>query len=104
MYGAAGGGGGKRCDGGTAKLRRPRLAPLRERRRLRLFHTVTWVGRLHFTTMLLHTIPSYHDTLNYIIIIFGETIILSCIIGTIIQCVFQCILFNKQDGISNAAR
>lgn len=89
---------GKRGDGGVAKHRRPRLAPLRERRWLRLIHTVTWVGLLHFTTMLLHTIPSYHDTLYYIMTIFRETFILSCIIGTIYNAYFNVyILTNKME-------
>lgn len=48
--------------------------------------------------MLLHTIPSYHDTLNYIITILGETITLSCIIGTIYNAYFNVyFLTNKME-------
>lgn len=48
--------------------------------------------------MFLHTIPSYHDTLYYIITIFGETFILSCIIGTIYNVYFNVyILTNKME-------
>lgn len=104
-YETVGGSGGKCGDDGTAKhrpaatvsttARAPTAPPVPYRnigRKASLYHNALIYDSFLSRYLKLHYYNFQRN--NYIIVYHRYHI----------QCVFQCILFNKQDGISNAAR